>query len=130
MAIDDWRGGGQANAVVRLADNNGDYRLGDKAELHGWAMKRFTDWLSGSVRIDVSHQGKTTVKTPICRAGTNRPDKFSEAFCQSVARCNLIGQSGVLANHRLAIEWSAPFIGTLWRVWNGKTLMIGWQKAF
>ena len=129
-----WRIGGQANAVVRLNDNNGDYRLGDKAELHGWAMKRFTDWLSGSVRIDVSHQGKidgedTNISLPVQTAQTN----FSGGtFANLSLGVNLIGQSGALANHRLAIEWVSPVHQDVHGVQMERedTLMIGWQKAF
>jgi len=45
---------------------------------------------------------------------------------------NLIGQSGALADHRLAIEWVSPVHQDVHGVQMERedTLMIGWQKAF
>ena len=129
-----WRIGGQANAVLRLNDNNADYRLGDKAELQGWATRRVADWLSASVRFDVSHQGKidgqdTNITLPVQTAQTN----FSGGtFANLSLGLNLIGQSGALANYRLAIEWVSPVHQDVHGVQMKRddTLMIGWQKAF
>ena len=129
-----WRIGGQAGAVVRLNDNSADYRLSDKAEMQGWAMRRFTDWLSGSVRLDVSHQGKIdgqdpNITLPVQTAQTH----FSGGtFANLSLGLNLIGQSGVLANHRLAVEWVRPVHQDVHGVQMERedTLMIGWQKAF
>ena len=129
-----WRVGAQANAVVRLNDTNADYRLGDKAGLQGWAMRRFTDWLSASVRFDVSHQGKidgqdSNITLPVQTAQTN----FSGGtFANLSLSVNLIGQSGALADHRLAIEWVSPVYQDVHGVQMERedTLMIGWQKAF
>lgn len=129
-----WRVGAQASAVLRLNDNNADYRLGDKAELQGWAMRRVADWLSASVRFDVSHQGKidgqdTNITLPVQTAQTN----FSGGtFANLSLGLNLIGQSGALANHRLAIEWVSPVHQDVHGVQMKRddTLMIGWQKAF
>ena len=129
-----WRVGAQANAVVRLNDTSADYRLGDKAGLQGWAMRRFTDWLSASVRFDVSHQGKidgqdSNITLPVQTAQTN----FSGGtFANLSLSVNLIGQSGALADHRLAIEWVSPVYQDVHGVQMERedTLMIGWQKAF
>ena len=129
-----WRIGGQANAVLRLNDNNADYRLGDKAELQGWAMRRVADWLSAALRFDVSHQGKIdgqdpNITLPVQTAQTN----FSGGtFANLSLGLNLIGQSGALADHRLAIEWVSPVHQDVHGVQMERedTLMIGWQKAF
>ena len=131
---DRWRVGAQANAVVRLNDTNADYRLGDKAELQGWAMRRFTDWLSASVRFDVSHQGKidgqdSNITLPVQTTQTN----FSGGtFANLSLGVNLIGRSGALADHRLAIEWVSPVYQDIHGVQMERenTLMIGWQKTF
>lgn len=131
---DRWRVGAQANAVVRLNDTNADYRLGDKAELQGWAMRRFTDWLSASVRFDVSHQGKidgqdSNITLPVQTTQTN----FSGGtFANLSLGVNLIGGSAALADHRLAIEWVSPVYQDVHGVQMERenTLMIGWQKTF
>ena len=129
-----WRVGAQANAVVRLNDTNADYRLGDKAELQGWAMRRFTDWLGTSVRFDVSHQGKIdgqdgNITLPVQTAQTN----FSGGtFANLSLGVNLIGRNGALADHRFAIEWVSPVYQDVHGVQmeREETLIIGWQKAF
>lgn len=129
-----WRVGAQANAVVRLNYTNANYRLGDKAELQGWVTRRFTDWLSGSVRFNVSHQGKidgqdSDITLPVQTAQTN----FSGGtFANLSLGVNLVGQSGALTDHRLAIEWVGPVHQDVHGVQMERegTLMIGWQKAF
>ena len=97
-------------------------------------MRRFTDWLSASVRLDVSHQGKidgqdSNITLPVQTAQTN----FSGGtFANLSLGVNLIGQSGALADHRLAIEWVSPVYQDVHSVQMERedTLMIGWQKAF
>jgi len=137
----DWRGwriGAQANAVLRLNDNDADYRLGDRFEVQGWAMRRLTDWLSASARLDISRQGKmdgqdAAITLPVTTAQTA---SSGGTYANISLGLNLIGQTGalggVLAGHRLALEWVSP----LHQDANGvqmkrdDTLMLGWQKAF
>jgi len=129
-----WRVGAQANAVVRLNDNDEDYRLGDKLEVQGWAMKNLTRWASASLHLNVTHQGKIDgqdrdIDLPVQTAQTN----FSGGtFANMSLGINLIGQSGALRDHRLALELSMPVHQDA----NGvqmkrdETLTLGWQKAF
>ena len=133
----DWRGwriGAQANAVLRLKDNDADYRLGDRIEVQGWAMRRLTNWLSASARLDISRQGKmdgqdAAITLPVTTAQTA---SSGGTYANMALGLNLIGQTGRLAAHRLALEWIIP----LHQDANGvqmkrdDTLMIGWQKAF
>jgi hypothetical protein len=86
------------------------------------------------VRFDVSHQDKidgqdTNITLPVQTAQTN----FSGGtFANLSLGLNLIGQSGALADHRLAIEWVSPVHQDVHGVQMKRddTLMIGWQKAF
>jgi hypothetical protein len=134
----EWRIGAQANAVLRLNDNDEGYRLGDRFEVQGWAMRRLSDWVSASLRLDVSHQtemkgGDDAIHLPVPTAQTR---SHGGTYANVSLGLNLIGRTGalggVLGGHRLALEWVSP----LYQDANGvqmrrdDTLMIGWQKAF
>ena len=133
-----WRVGAQANAVIRLNDNDENYRLGDKVELQGWLMKNLSPWASASLRLDASHQegmrgGDSAIYLPVPTAQTRA---HGGTYANISLGVNLIGKTstlgGVLANHRLAVEWVSPIHQDA----NGvqmkrdETLTIGWQKAF
>ena len=129
-----WRVGAQANATLRLNDNNEDYRLGDKFEVQGWAMKNLTPYASASLRLDASHQGKmdgrdAAISLPVPTAQSR---SSGGTYANLSLGINLIGQSGMLRDHRLALEYIMPVHQDA----NGvqmkrdETLTLGWQKAF
>ena len=129
-----WRVGAQANATLRLNDNDEDYRLGDKFEVQGWAMKNLTPYASASLRLDASHQGKmdgrdAAISLPVPTAQSR---SSGGTYANLSLGINLIGQSGVLRDHRLALEFVMPVHQDA----NGvqmkrdETLTLGWQKAF
>lgn len=129
-----WRIGAQANAVLRLNDNDADYRLGDKLELQGWVMKNLSPWASASLRLDANHQGKidgqdSQIALPVPTAQT----AFSGGtFANMSLGVNFIAQSGALRGHRLALEVSLPLHQDAHGVQmkREETLTLGWQKAF
>ena len=133
----DWRGwriGGQANATLRLNDNDENYRLGDKLELQGWAMKNLTPYASASLRLDASHQGKLdgqdihiTLPVPTAQSRSS-----GGTYANLSLGMNLIGQSGVLSDHRLALELVLPVHQDVngMQMQRQETLTLGWQKAF
>ena len=133
----DWRGwriGGQANATLRLNDNDENYRLGDKFELHGWAMKNLTPYASASLRLDASHQGQLdgqdmhiTLPVPTAQSRSS-----GGTYANLSLGMNLIGQSGVLRDHRLALELVLPVHQDVngVQVQRQETLTLGWQRAF
>ena len=129
-----WRVGAQAGGVLRLEDNDTGYRLGDRFELQGWAAKRLTAWASASARVDISHQGKINGKDKAITlpVSTAQPNFSGGTYANLSLGVNLIGQSGTLANHRLAVEWVTPIHQDANGVQmkRNETLMIGWQKAF
>ena len=129
-----WRVGGQANATMRLDDNDENYRLGDKFELQGWAMKNLAPYASASLRLDASYQGKLdgqdihiTLPVPTAQSRSS-----GGTYANLSLGINLIGQSGVLRDHRLALELVLPVHQDV----NGvqmqrqETLTLGWQRAF
>jgi hypothetical protein len=129
-----WRIGAQANAVLRLTDNDEDYRLGDKFEVQAWAMKNLSPWASASLRFDASHQAElngrdSTINLPVPTAQTR---SHGGVYANLSLGLNLIGQAGVLRGHRLALEWVNPVYQDAKGVQmkREETLMLGWQKAF
>jgi hypothetical protein len=129
-----WQIGGQANATLRLNDNDEDYRLGDKFEVQGWAMKNLNPYASASLRLDASHQGKMdgrdamiTVPVPTAQSRSSGGTYANLSF-----GLNLIGQSGIWRDHRLALELVMP----IYQNANGvqmqrqESVTLGWQKAF
>lgn len=51
----DWSYGAQAGAKIYLADNTNDYRLGNRYEGTAWGARRWSSWLSTSLRVSISH---------------------------------------------------------------------------
>lgn len=133
----DWRGfrvGAQASGIVHLNDNDAGYRRGDKFELQGWVMKNLNRWASASLRLDASHQAglrgrDLAIALPVPTAQTGSQGGTMANLSLGV---NLIGQTGVLANHRLALELVMPVHQDAKGVQmqRDETLMLGWQKAF
>ena len=133
----DWRGwrvGGQANATLRLDDNDANYRLGDEFELHGWAMKNLTPYAGAALRLNASHQGKLngqdrhiTLPVPTAQSRSN-----GGTYANLSLGLNLIGQTGIWRDHRLALELVMPVHQDVQGVQmqRQETVMLGWQKAF
>lgn len=49
--------GGQIAGTLRLGDNDRDYTLGDRVEASIWGSRRWTDWMSSSLRFIAESQG-------------------------------------------------------------------------
>ncbi len=47
----DWSRCGQLGAVVRLGENDEDYTLGNIYQASLWGARRWTDWMSSSLRV-------------------------------------------------------------------------------
>ena len=126
--------GGQLNSTLRLADNAEDYRFGNAFNATAWAAYELAKWISGSLRSEFSSLGQikgmdANIMLPVQTAhpafqGGKRLDVGIGA--------NLIGQSGFVQNHRLALEYTLPVYqnlnGPQMKVSSGLT--IGWQYAF
>jgi hypothetical protein len=50
-----WSLGGQFLGTVRLGRNTHGYRFGNRYRLSAWAVRKVTDWLAPSVRLDAWH---------------------------------------------------------------------------
>jgi len=49
---EDWSWGAQANAVLRLGENDRGYTVGNRYQLTGWAAHQLSDQFSVSLRLD------------------------------------------------------------------------------
>lgn len=127
--------GAQAQATIRLNDNDNDYRLGNRLELTAWGGKKFTQTWTGSVRLKGMVWGDIDGKDPklnpmvVPTADTNLQ---GGKRVDLLAGLNFYSPNGVARGHRLAIEAGTPVyenldgpqMRTRW------LLTAGWQYAF
>jgi len=132
-----WRGstenlgwGAQWRSVIRLADNDEDYRYGDDHQLTGWTSFAFKHNVSVSGRLTLQNRGKVDGIDPqiVAPVQTANPD------FQGFTRLDLgLGANYLLhSGHRIAGEFTLPVYQDL----NGPQLetdwhfTLGYQKSF
>ncbi len=127
--------GAQYSGVIRLEDeNHEDYSLGDEHRLTAWGTYLWKPWISTSARVAGQTIDKISGQNPdiVAPVQTADPDNHGGERVDVLFGMNLIGQTGVLAGHRLALELGAPIYQDL----NGPqletdwSLTVGYQKAF
>jgi len=127
--------GAQYSAVIRLEDeNHEDYSLGDEHRITAWGSYLWKPWISTSARIAGQTIDKISGQNPdiVAPVQTADPDNQGGERVDLLLGVNLIGQSGGLAGHRVALEFGAPIYQDL----NGPqletdwTFTLGYQKAF
>ncbi|MFK7911383.1 MAG: transporter [Akkermansiaceae bacterium] len=52
-----WSYGSQLSAILRLGENDNDYRLGDRVSATGWISRRLNAWSAVSLRLTASTWG-------------------------------------------------------------------------
>ncbi len=126
--------GAQVSGVVRLVENREDYKLGNQLNMTFWASQRLASWVSASLRARYTTTGKIRgidddIMLPV---QTANPDFMGGKNLDGALGINLIGQSGVVKNQRVALEYSLPVYQHL----NGPQMKttsvftLGWQYAF
>ncbi|MEO0982303.1 MAG: transporter [Pseudomonadota bacterium] len=126
--------GGQLMGVIRLEDNDEGYNFGNKGEASVWAAYEAAPWVSFSGRLRGETLGRIDGIDPMIVAPvqTANPDFQGGEQLEALIGVNLLGTSGVLRGHRLAVEAGFPLVRDL----NGpqlesdRTITVGWQKAF
>jgi len=133
--MNDLSWGAQYRADIRLeSQNNEGYSWGDKHALTAWMAYQWAPWISTSLRVDAMTQQSidgidSQISGPVQTAD---PGNYGGERVDLLFGVNLIGQQGVLADHRLAFEFGVPVYQDL----NGPqletdwTFTLGWQKAF
>lgn len=126
--------GAQYLATIRVDDNGQAYALGDSHALTAWASVALAPWISASVRVAGETRGRISGIDPMIAAPvqTADPDFQGGDRVDLFFGFNLVGQSGFLRGHRLAVEigfpvyqkLNGPQMETDWR------MTVGYQKAF
>ncbi|MBO1254502.1 transporter [Alteromonas sp. 5E99-2] len=122
--------GSQLKAVIRTGENSEDYTLGDKFTLANWGSYRFTDNVSGSLRLTYTDTDSIEGIDPQIQAPvqTADPDNQGGTMWDVGAGINVITSSG----HRFALEYTYVIDQDV----NGVQLVmqdmlsIGYQYAF
>lgn len=140
--FEDWSWGAQVNGVIRLeSENDNGYRHGHVFELLGWAGYNLTEWLGANGGLSYKYTG--SLKGTQEGVGTNGPmglnsvttafnDNYGGERLDLILGLNLLGPSGLIKGHRIAVDLRLP----LWQDLNGyqletdSLLTIGWQKSF
>ncbi len=126
--------GAQLSSTIPLGDNDEGWSFGDKYSLTAWGSWLWDDWISTSVRLTGTTQGRidgrdSDITAPVTTAD---PDNYGGEKLNLSLGANLVGQEGLLRGHRLAFEVGLPLYQDL----NGPQLKsdwmftIGYQKAF
>ena len=129
-----WGWGAQGAALLRLYDNDQDYRLGDEWKATAWTSYSVSPAVSASLRLAASStdsiEGRDArIAAPV---QTANPDFYGGERVDVGVGLNLSGQEGALHGHRLALEVVAPIYQDL----NGPQMetelvaTIGWQYAW
>ncbi len=126
--------GGQYNATFHLGDNSENYSWGDKHEFSVWGSYDWTHNLSSSLRVIAETEEAIDGIDPsiVAPVQTADPDHYGGERVTVGVGTNYAFKTGVLKDHRLAFELSAPVYQDL----NGVQLernwavTVGWQKAF
>jgi len=126
--------GAQGSALVRLYDNDQDYRLGDEFRATAWGSYAFAPAVSGSLRLSAS--SLSAIDGRDVRIGapvqTANPDFYGGERIELGVGLNFVGRSGAVRGQRLALEISTPIYEDL----NGPqmetdlTVTLGWQYAW
>ncbi|NCG11592.1 MAG: transporter [Alphaproteobacteria bacterium] len=126
--------GGQISAVVRLNDNDSDYRLGDIFTVQSWISKGISPTVSASLRLKGTSEEKidgrdTLIDKPIQSAD---PNFYGGERLNLGIGLNLAPKSGPLAQKRVDFE----LVGPIYEKLNGPqmsqdwSLIIGFKTGF
>lgn len=132
---DGWSWGAQASAVLRLGENDQDYRLGHRGELTTWAARLWTPAVSTSLRLLGSRwgnvHGRDDAVDPHMSPAAD-PDAQGGQRIDVGLGTNLYVPSGALKGQRLALEFLRPVYQDLDgpQLANDWTVHAGWQFAF
>ncbi|MEJ8568115.1 transporter [Elongatibacter sediminis] len=128
-----WGWGAQWRSVLRVADNDEDYRLGDEHRLNVWLSRLLTPGASLSLRLEGYDRGNISGQDRLIMAPvqTADPDRHAARRLGLGIGLNLAG-SGDLAGHRLAFEFHVPLYQDLDgpQMESDWMLTAGYQYAF
>jgi hypothetical protein len=127
--------GGQVIGTVRTGRNNKGYRLGNRLDATAWGARRWTSWVSTSLRLAWGSWGNIDGDDDALNprvVPSADPKRRGGSRLDGLVGVNFVVPKGPLRNHRFAVEagwplyqWlDGPQLETDWR------LIAGWQYAF
>jgi hypothetical protein len=130
----DFAWGAQLNAVIRLADNDENYRLGNSLEGNLWVTKQWQTALSTSLRLSAKSQGSIRGRDTVITGGMPLFDAKNSGRDEMNLHLgmNLVGQHGTLKGQRLSFEVSTPLYEKVegLQMSNDWSALLAWQKNF
>ena len=132
---DSWSWGAQLEGTLRLGRNNAGYSLGNRVAATVWGARKWTDWLSTSLRLNGQDWGNISghdADLNPAMAPTADPGRRGGEQMDLMFGVNLLGKAGFVEHHRLAMEVGAPIYQSLdgpqlERKW---LLTAGWKYAW
>ena len=127
--------GGQISGTIRMGRNDEGYSLGERLELTTWGSRKWTKWMSSSLRFKYENWGNVDGRdgdlNPMM-VPTARGDLRGGQKVEILMGLNLYGNKGWKKDHRLAFELGIPVYQHLdgphpetdW------SLVAGWQYAW
>jgi hypothetical protein len=127
--------GGQLLGTVRLGENDNGYTLGDRLSGSVWGGVQWGRALSSSLRLSAESWGNIDGADPELSPGmvpTADPSRRGGTRTEVGLGGAFLGQTGSLAGHRLAVEYSLPLYEDLDGPQLGidGRLTVGWQMGW
>jgi len=126
--FDDWYWGLRTLGTVPLGKNNNKYRLGKRLEVSSWMTHQWTDWLSGSLRLDGQWWGNIDGADPDLNPlviSTADPNRRGGVRLDVLLGFDLFIPTGTIRGHRIGIEGGVPIYQSL----DGPQLETDWQMT-
>lgn len=132
--VGDTTWGTQYMLTLRNSENDEGYQLGNEQKLNAWAQHAFSHSVSIGVGGEYFSSGAISgmddeIMLPV---QTANPANYGRDVINAKVSLNWVGQTGLLRDHRLAIEYSVPIKQDV----NGLQMEMdsmftfGYQKAF
>jgi hypothetical protein len=131
-----WSWGAQMSGIIRMEDANDEgYRLGNVFKATAWGSYRLANWISASVRILHTEQGRIEGQYNTPHNIGSPPDlvaNYGGCFWDLGLGVNTVVPSGPLKGHRFAVEWLQPLSDDPngYQLERDGTLWVNWSKAF
>jgi len=130
-----WSWGGQATGIVRLGENDQDYRLGNAFNTTAWGARRISHAISTSLRLALASWGNIHGADPSLNPAmvpTADPDLRGGTRLSIGLGVNLLGTGGFVKGQRLAAEFLVPVYQDLDgpQLKTDWVLIGGWQYAW
>jgi Putative MetA-pathway of phenol degradation len=131
-----WTWGAQMSGIIRMEDaNEQGYRLGNVFQATAWGSYRLTNWLSASLRILHTQQGRIEGHYIGAHNDRSPPDlqsNYGGRFWDIGFGVNTVVPSGSFKGHRFSAEWLEPISDDVngYQLERAGTLYVNWSKAF